>query len=179
MSDSKIPAKVKVKGVRDGKYCCVVNCSNNTVRESHLKFWICPNRDQQQRELWIKAVHRKNPDGTDWKPGPSTLICSAHFVDGIKSNIQTHPSYAPSIFPTQHLKEKSAIDVARFNRAQARLSKSLEGTTTTPPQPETGHVEDRVDGEERHDPRLDLDNAELPDIQVPFPLFASLSFKLY
>ena len=51
---SKKPEKPK------GAYCCVVGCRRNSVRDkSEVNFFIFPTRNQEKRQLWIKAVNRK------------------------------------------------------------------------------------------------------------------------
>ena len=85
--------------LRSGKYCCVVGCNHNSARDKQFKYWKFPVRNEEQRALWIKAVHRVNPDGSDWIPGKTAIICSAHFLNGEKSLNRNHPSYKPTIFP--------------------------------------------------------------------------------
>jgi hypothetical protein len=48
-----------------GQYCCVVGCSNSQYKDGKngIKFFSFPG-NQEQKELWIKAVKRENADGT-------------------------------------------------------------------------------------------------------------------
>ena len=41
-------------------YCCVVGCSQARGEEAGVSCFRFPKRDQEQRELWIKAVQRKS-----------------------------------------------------------------------------------------------------------------------
>ncbi|XP_070537880.1 uncharacterized protein [Ptychodera flava] len=47
----------------------------------------------------IHAVNRQRPDGRPWKPSDWMKVCNTHFVDGVKSDDPSSPSYIPSIFP--------------------------------------------------------------------------------
>jgi len=101
--------------------CCVVGCSRNTVKDKGVVgFYRFPSRNLERRGLWIKAVKRINEDGSEWKPSANTRICSDHFVNGESHPSRTHPSYVPSIFPTQHVKARGEKDAQRFERAQKR-----------------------------------------------------------
>lgn len=44
-------------------------------------------------------IFSSQSDGSEWTPNSSSRICSSHFVNGQKSNISTHPSYNPTVFP--------------------------------------------------------------------------------
>ena len=102
-------------------YCCVVNCHRNPKTDSGIvKFYRFPQKNYEQRELWIKAIKRVGADGKRWEPSKFSIVCSDHFVDGIKSPTRNHPSYSPSIFPTQHLKPKGTEQINRFERASNR-----------------------------------------------------------
>ena len=99
-----------------GTYCCVVGCHNRTRREE-MKFFPFPTKSQMQRMAWIKAVTRK-----DWIPKKYDRICQAHFYGGIMSQDPGHPSYAPTIFPTNHTSPMSSKLVERYKRAIQRRS---------------------------------------------------------
>ena len=101
--------------------CCVVGCHRNTKRDKGtVGFYRFPKRNFEQRQLWIKAVKRINPDGSEWMPSANTRICSDHFVNGEVHPSRNHPSYVPSIFPTKHKKPKGITDADRFDRARKR-----------------------------------------------------------
>ncbi|XP_077558070.1 peroxynitrite isomerase THAP4-like [Haemaphysalis longicornis] len=83
------------------RYCCVKDCHNREglpgirLYRFHGRPW-----EEQRRKKWILAVRRVNQsDGSEWTPNSSSRICSSHFVNGQKSNISTHPSYNPTVFP--------------------------------------------------------------------------------
>lgn len=52
-------------------------------------------------------------DGSDWKPEPKDVICSAHFVGNCMSDSQISLSYIPTIFVNVYREkitdEKSAL----------------------------------------------------------------------
>lgn len=50
-----------------------------------------------------------SPDGSPWHPKPHDTICSAHFIDGKKSDAEADPSYAPTIFPPNHSQVASEL----------------------------------------------------------------------
>ncbi len=110
-----------------GTYCCVVGCHRNSqADQGKVSFFSFPKKNQEQRQKWVNAVHRVNPDGSQWKPGPYAKICSDHFVSGRWSPTRNDPDYAPTQFPTKHVKAKSDQDVARYARLQSRsLAQSM------------------------------------------------------
>lgn len=115
-NDKSIPLKPKYKG---GRYCCVVNCHSLQGRED-CRFSRFPKRNLEQAELWRKAIHRVEEDGSPWYPHPRDVICGLHFILREPSNIRTNPDYVPSIFPTFHKKPKSEADIERHKRALKR-----------------------------------------------------------
>jgi THAP domain len=104
-----------------GAYCCVVGCTNSQYRDNHkgIKFFRFP-KDEKQKLLWISRVKRLKEDGTLWQPSSASRICSSHFSEGLRSQDPRSPSYAPSIFPTGHVKPKGNEEVQRYKRAQKR-----------------------------------------------------------
>ncbi len=121
-----------------GSYCCVVGCHNNTYRDiPRLKFHVFP-RDQERRQLWVKAVNREVPGrpGVLWQPKNHDVVCSEHFVGGLKSNDKTSPAYAPTLFPTHEVQRKQA-DLDREMRlnfrsaAKARRACHHQGASST------------------------------------------------
>ena len=113
-----------------GAYCCVVGCTNSQYRDNHkgIKFFRFP-KDEKQKTLWINHVKRIKEDGTLWQPTSASRICSSHFSEGLRSQDPHSPSYAPSIFPTGHVKPKGDEDVQRYRRAQKRsLNASIQAS---------------------------------------------------
>ena len=102
-------------------YCCAVDCHNNTVtHQGVVGFFRFPKKNQEQRELWIKAVKRVNPDGSKWLPSEHSRICSDHFVNGEVHPTRDHPSYKPTIFPTGHVRTPGEPEKSRFERIAKR-----------------------------------------------------------
>ena len=122
--DSETPStsNPRPKKKSNGRYCCVVNCSvNQRNKPEGTIFYSFPELSQKQTKLWIKAVNRKNPDGSDWIPKKSSFICSNHFVGGKKSTLENHPAFVPTIFPDIYrVKTRSENDCYRFERAKRR-----------------------------------------------------------
>ena len=94
-----------------GKYCSVEGCHHQETREQCRYFRLTSNLKKRENQIaaWIRAVNRKNPDGSDWQPSVSAVICGCHFVGGEFSRDPTDPAYIPTIFP--NIKPKSATDV--------------------------------------------------------------------
>ncbi len=90
-----------------GSYCAVVGCHNNSKRDGArgIKFHVFP-KNEERKSKWIAAVRRSNPGKPTalWNPGSSSVVCSAHFVGGKKSNDPGNPAYCPTIFPTHTTK---------------------------------------------------------------------------
>ena len=68
------------------KNYCVVGCSNVFIKGCGLQFYHFPVGDG--RKQWIAAIGRK-----DWTPTEYLLVCSKHFVTGLKSNDPLAPNY--------------------------------------------------------------------------------------
>nr|XP_046472527.1 uncharacterized protein LOC124214318 [Neodiprion pinetum] len=118
--------------------CCVVDCKN-TSRNSNCKFYKFPvaNWKLNQRKKWIAAVKRQNIDGSLWSPKPMDVICSEHFISGEKSDIESSPNFAPTIFPSAYRRRKvneSAV-LNRHKRFMERriMKKSLSSTAEIHP----------------------------------------------
>ncbi len=71
-----------------GSVCCVLGCDSTKDR---VKLFAFSTKDLEQRELWIKAVNRVNPDGSIWRPKLHSRVCSRHFTKGTPSLARTHP----------------------------------------------------------------------------------------
>ena len=90
-----------------GANCCVVGCHRDTVRDKgKVNFFNFPTKNQEKRQLWIKAVNRSN-----WEPKKHTRICSDHFVGERHREERDHPDYQPSLFPTSHIRPSSEVDL--------------------------------------------------------------------
>ncbi|KAF4524565.1 hypothetical protein B566_EDAN015515 [Ephemera danica] len=105
--------------------CCVVNCSNKPGRDTKFNYYRFPwkSYETERRERWIAAVRRERTDGSPWMPVKrSTIICSAHFVGGKKSDEMHSPSYVPTIFPDIYKRKgpSSSLAQARYERMKAR-----------------------------------------------------------
>ena len=87
----------RTPGAPGDRYCVAVGCytKQTDVREGKAKFYSFSKVDLRQRELWEKAVNRK-----DWKAKDNDRLCSKHFPFGKRSDDPDHPCYSPTIFPT-------------------------------------------------------------------------------
>ena len=120
------------KRKKKGQYCCVVGCHRETLRDgtlrdkdkvSFFRFPAAANvRNPEKRQLWIKAVSRKNDDGSDWEPSEWSRICSDHFVGKWHHDDPSHPDYKPSIFPTSHILN---LDLTRAPLVAVNSSQSM------------------------------------------------------
>ena len=52
-------------------------------------------------DQWLKAIGRKNKDGSDWRPSESSRICNLHFATGKPSDNPDDPDFVPSMFPVK------------------------------------------------------------------------------
>ncbi|KAF4529538.1 hypothetical protein B566_EDAN014384 [Ephemera danica] len=71
----------------------------------------------------FNCLHHYRSDGSPWMPVKrSTIICSAHFVGGKKSDEMHSPSYVPTIFPDIYKRKGplSSLAQARYERIKAR-----------------------------------------------------------
>ncbi|XP_063544266.1 zinc finger protein 18-like [Cydia strobilella] len=136
--------------------CVVVDCIN-TNKNSDCKFYTFPTAwfKQEQRNKWINAIRRKNPDGSLWQPKTDDRICSAHFIGGRKADEQASPSYVPRIFPASYksrqINENAAI--SRFQRYMERRKKEIEAVNadnTISDVKEVNIIEEEEECEERN-----------------------------
>ncbi|XP_077484818.1 uncharacterized protein LOC144094800 isoform X1 [Amblyomma americanum] len=127
MSEAQ-PRALKRRGDR---YCCVVDCHNSKAntkdREPPVKFYRFPGRwyEKERRQAWTAAVRRVNPDGSEWLPTTATRICSDHFVGNCRSEISSHPSYIPTIFPPVYRK-KAANQNREGRRTTGLTGKAIQ-----------------------------------------------------
>ena len=69
----------KLKPLPKGKIkCCVPGCDSHNNKIPKPSFYRFPARNHEQCKLWIKAINKKNPDGSDWQP-KSQLISELLF----------------------------------------------------------------------------------------------------
>ena len=60
---------MKLKPLPKGKVkCCVPGCDSHNNKIPKPSFYRFPARNLEQCKLWIKAINKKNPDGSDWQP---------------------------------------------------------------------------------------------------------------
>lgn len=52
-------------------------------------------------DQWLKAIGRKNKDGSAWRPSDNSRICNLHFITGRPSDNPEDPDFVPSKFPTK------------------------------------------------------------------------------
>ncbi len=106
-----------------GRYCCVVGCHNSQRQDGPrgIKFHSFP-KDPDRRHEWNKAVNRALPNKQLWTAGKNDLVCSAHFVNGKKSDSKKSLSYIPTVFPTHSVQPRTQADVDRQARREARQS---------------------------------------------------------
>ncbi|XP_072758100.1 uncharacterized protein [Anoplolepis gracilipes] len=87
---------------------CVTKVSMSYYFLMAGNFWLCV----MSFDMWW--TFSKNPK--NWKPTRNTKICSAHFINNIKSENPLHPFYLPTIFPDEVNVKKSTQSVERFER---------------------------------------------------------------
>ena len=105
-----------VKPKRGRQYCCVVGCSHHYGGESECSFFKVKQKTEEKNLLWRQRISRENPDKSLWSPSEYSRICGCHFVQKRPSLEERDPDFAPSIFPTSHVKEQKMSDVHRYNR---------------------------------------------------------------
>ena len=86
------------------KSCCAPGCKNRSTANSSIKFHRFPV-DKDRRALWIAAVRRVH-----WQPTEHSVLCSAHFVSGSKSNDPLSPDYVPTLFNHSTTREKTRAE---------------------------------------------------------------------
>ena len=60
---------MKLKPLPKGKVkCCVPGCDSHNNKIPKPSMYRFPARNLEQCKLWIKAINKKNPDGSDWQP---------------------------------------------------------------------------------------------------------------
>ena len=98
------------------KSCCVVGCNNAFVKGGR-SFYNFP-ADKELRSKWIAAVRREN-----WTPNESTVICSDHFVTGVRNKEDPlAPNSVPRLFSYVKSPEKRRLEremMESYKRRQA------------------------------------------------------------
>jgi len=127
MSDHSYSAKVsKTSSAQTkkcgGRYCCVVGCTNNQKRSiaTGIKFYKFP-KDPGRKLKWEKAIKRQDSRRSGlWSATPYSVICSAHFAGGKKSDDVESPAFAPSLFPTHTTRSETIGSKCRSQRLKMR-----------------------------------------------------------
>ncbi|XP_076083481.1 uncharacterized protein LOC143054364 [Mytilus galloprovincialis] len=104
------------------KSCCAVGCANHNFMLKKLSFHKFP-KDKNRCSLWIAALKRDNPDGSQWEPTKNSVLCGEHFISGKPCDDQTHPDYIPTVFAhTKLLVSQEQLDkkLIRFTNARKR-----------------------------------------------------------
>ena len=82
-----------------GYTCCVPGCYNNSIRSTDKKFHRFPQNVPLRRK-WTQLINRKAENGKLFQPDSrSHRVCSAHIVNGMKTN----ENNIPTVFPTKRL----------------------------------------------------------------------------
>lgn len=99
-------------------FCCAPGCSNSRKTRGDLQFYRIP-KEINRRRIWLTRIRRKN-----FSPTENTRLCSAHFLEGQKSDDTDSVSYNPSIFKHSHVKPKLARST-KNSLATTRVSNAL------------------------------------------------------
>ena len=108
------------------KSCCAPGCKNRSTANSSIKFHRFPV-DKDRRALWIAAVRRVH-----WQPTEHSVLCSAHFVSGSKSNDPLSPDYVPTLFnhSTTRKKTRAEQNLASYTRRLESRKRRSETAAT-------------------------------------------------
>ncbi|XP_013382111.1 uncharacterized protein LOC106154716 [Lingula anatina] len=122
--------------------CGVVGCSNKPSSQKGISFHKVPTiirgqgeetqkLSEERRRLWKAAINRK--DITSEEKWDRTLVCSKHFVGGIKAYL--HDRTSPSWLPTLCLGHSACIPesaaTSRYRRASQRGEKRKRADAIT------------------------------------------------
>lgn len=107
-----------------------------------MTFYSFAKQNPMQTRQWIVAVNRLDKDKKLWQPSSNSRICSEHFFGNQKSLDPDSPSFVPTIFPTNHQKQASDVDLARFQRRQRRLILKKEKSLTEDSNSEDSNLEE-------------------------------------
>ena len=80
----------------NGTYCCVVGCHKDTADDKgKVSFFTFPTRNEEKRQLWIKAVNHSN-----WEPKKWTKICSLLKITLLEDGVElSHSGFCSSTRP--------------------------------------------------------------------------------
>ena len=122
------------------KSCCAPGCKNRSTTNSSIKFHRFPV-DKERRALWIAAVRREH-----WQPTEHSVLCSAHFVSGSKSNDPLSPDYVPTLFHHSTARDRGRAEqsLASYTRRVESRKRRSEATATRAvvPSPKTSRTEE-------------------------------------
>lgn len=124
-----------------GFTCCVPGCYNNStsLTDKSLKFHRFPQNVPLRRK-WIKLINRKAKNGKLFQPDSrSHRVCSAHFVNGMKTN----GNNIPTVFPIKRLLTASK---PRMTNSAARAAEPVlippnPASPELPPEEQQQHVD--------------------------------------
>ncbi|XP_045184330.2 uncharacterized protein LOC123542499 [Mercenaria mercenaria] len=112
------------------KSCAAWGCPSHNCRAEKLKWFRFPDKVtfRERWEKWVKAVDRKQEDGSIWKPTSKwTYLCEKHFISGASNKDPKHPDYVPSIFPHKNCSEETNEQrMRRYLKAKKRSDKLKE-----------------------------------------------------
>ena len=111
--------------------CAVVGCARHHVKGMKIGFYFYHfPQDGEKRRVWIAALQRKNPDGSDWIPGEGDRVCGDHFTTGDPHKDPSHLDYVSSVAMgygcpcaesgAEPGQSRSRQSLGRFDRAQQR-----------------------------------------------------------
>ncbi|XP_014272613.1 uncharacterized protein [Halyomorpha halys] len=115
--------------------CCVFRCNNRSGRDK-VSFHRFPS-DPELKNLWIKALNRKN-----WTPSSTAKICSDHFLSSDLNTtfhsgvVRLRDGVIPSVFPsspkhTHETSDEMKIPIKRSPSTEF-LNASVPNSTTLP-----------------------------------------------
>jgi hypothetical protein len=84
---TEVVEQKKIKKTCGGKNCCVPQCLNNSLRNPELSFYSIP-KDEKLKRKWHKVLKTKGL----LEIKHYYRVCSAHFPDGKKKNINNGPT---------------------------------------------------------------------------------------
>ncbi|XP_067935461.1 uncharacterized protein [Watersipora subatra] len=173
----------KEKKVHAGTYCVVPGCYNASKKDPHLKFHRFP-WNQERCKQWIMSIGRKDNHSINlFKPNHNHRVCSAHFVDGKKS--EAHP--IPTIFSLK-LKPTKTRAPNKLSQVKDAARTAEEKAKFTAPEPisfeevftnESVRSTTQIDCETSYKPGPDHTyNIESPlPLQTPYTSRPSLQFQ--
>ncbi len=131
--------KVKVK-TSTGRGCAVFGCHNyqGTHAKLGIRFYKFP-KDPVRNLAWSLALNKLDKDSKPWRSSKYSMVCSDHFVDGVKSNMPNLPGFMPTLFPTHSLDSDKEADITRQARMELGITEpqqKMYSAAEDPLQPE-------------------------------------------